>query len=108
MESFVDLWELVKSELKANLSEVIYNVWLNELELESFEGSKVVLSIVEFKRKIVEQKFYDVLCRTFEKVLGFKVEVILVDPASAKPSKDKGENSESIYIENTFDTFVVG
>ena len=108
MESFVDLWELVKSELKANLSEVIYNVWLDELELVSFEGSRVVLSIVEFKRKIVEQKFYDVLCRAFEKVLGFKVEVILTDPATAKTTKDKKENLESMYIENTFDTFVVG
>ncbi len=108
MESFVELWELVKSELKANLSEVIYNVWLNELELESFEGSKVVLSIVEFKRKIVEQKFYDVLCRAFEKVLGFKVEVILIDPATAKPSKEKQQDVQSRYIENTFETFVVG
>lgn len=108
MESFVDLWELVKAELKANLSEVIYNVWLNELELESFEGSKVVLSIVEFKRKIVEQKFYDVLCRTFEKVLGFKVEVVLIDPAAAKPAKEKQEDLQTKYIENTFDTFVVG
>ena len=87
MESFVELWELVKAELKANLSEVIYNVWLNELELVSFEDDKVVLSIVEFKRKIVEQKFYDVLCRAFEKILGFKVEVIL--SASLRPSHSR-------------------
>lgn len=108
MESFAELWELVKAELKANLSEVIYNVWLNELELVSFEDEKVVLSIVEFKRKIVEQKFYDVLCRAFEKVLGFKVEVILVDPSFAKPQKQKAEDMPSKYIENTFETFVVG
>jgi chromosomal replication initiator protein len=108
MESFVELWDMVKAELKANLSEVIYNVWLNELELESFEGSKVVLSIVEFKRKIVEQKFYDVLCRAFEKVLGFKVEVLLIDPSSVKPERDKQEDMQSGYIENTFETFVVG
>jgi chromosomal replication initiator protein len=108
MESFVELWELVKAELKANLSEVIYNVWLNELELVSFEDDKVILSIVEFKRKIVEQKFYDVLCRAFEKILGFKVEVILVDPSSARAPKQKPEDMQSKYIENTFETFVVG
>ena len=56
----------------------------------------------------MEQKFYDVLCRAFEKVLGFKVEVILIDPATAKPSKEKQQDVQSRYIENTFETFVVG
>lgn len=108
MESFAELWEMVQSELKANLSEVIYNVWLNELELVSFEGSRVILSIVEFKRKIVEQKFYDVLCRAFEKVLGFKVEVVLIDPGNTKSVKQNTEELQPKYIENTFETFVVG
>ncbi len=108
MESFVDIWKQVKEELKANLSEVIYNVWLNELEWESFDGSKVILSIVEFKRKIVEQKFYDVLCRAFEKVVGFEVEVVLVDPDCAMSLKEKQEDSQSKFIENTFESFVVG
>lgn len=108
MESFVELWEMVQSELKANLSEVIYNVWLNELEFVSFDGSRVILSIVEFKRKIVEQKFYDVLCRAFEKILGFKVEVVLIDPGYAQGVKQKPEEIQSKYIENTFESFVVG
>ena len=56
LESFADLWALVQQELQNELSEVIYNVWLRELEPVSFEDGKAVLSISEFKRKIVEKK----------------------------------------------------
>jgi chromosomal replication initiator protein len=108
MESFVELWEMVQEELKASLSEVIYNVWINDLEFISFDGSKVILSLGEFKRKVVEQKFYDVLCRAFEKVLGFKVEVEIIDPNFSSPAKNKADDIPARYLENTFETFVVG
>jgi chromosomal replication initiator protein len=99
---------MVQEELKASLSEVIYNVWINDLEFISFDGSKVILSLGEFKRKVVEQKFYDVLCRAFEKVLGFKVEVEIIDPNFSSPAKNKADDIPARYLENTFETFVVG
>lgn len=104
MESFNEMWESVRQELRESLSEVIYNVWLDELELVSFESDRAVLSISEFKRKIIEQKFYNILCGAFEKVLGFPVEVILTEPGTPK----KQEAPVSRYFDNTFETFVVG
>ncbi len=113
MESLEDLWGLVQKELQGRLSEVVYNVWLSELQLESFDENSVTLSITAFKRKIVEQKFYTLLCEVFEQVLGFAVAVQLQDsvkhgaaPASAQQEK-KAEKAAKPF-EYTFDTFVVG
>ncbi len=117
MDSFEEIWELVREELKNEFSEAVYNLWLKELKLVSFEGSSVVLSIVEFKRKIIQRKFFDSLCSAFEKVLGFKIDVILVEPDTetaekGSPANDSsfGGNSASLtpYSANTFETFVVG
>lgn len=108
MESFVELWEMVREELKASLSEAIFNVWIDDLEFVSFDASRVILSLGEFKRKVVEQKFYDVICRAFEKVLGFKVDVEIIDPKSSQTVKNKQKEMPERYEEYTFRTFVVG
>lgn len=107
MKSFMEFWELVKKELQQTVSEVVYEVWLSELEVVDFDENQVTLQTGEFKRKIVEQKFYDVLCDTFEKVLGFRVEVCLVDEEAGAPPKEK-KAAGSNFFENTFESFVVG
>jgi len=110
LETFLELWELVKKELQRRLSEVVYDVWLKELEVVQFNENRVLLSISEFKRKIIEQKFYGVLCDAFEQVLGFRIEVLLVDEAEAIAIKHRvnEERPANAVFENTFETFVVG
>ena len=109
MESFTEIWELVQEQLNASLSEIIYNVWLSELEFVSYEGDKVTLAIAEFKRKIIEQKFLDVLKAAFEKVMGFSVAIEIVEPEStAGANKPTASEINTRYGENTFETFVVG
>ena len=113
MESVKDLWRLVQEEIKRNISEVIYEVWMSDIALESFEGTKAVLAIGEFKRKIIEQKFYGIICDAFETVLGFAVEVELVEPLKEGQSRNPVKNSdEGVSADgsekNTFDTFIVG
>jgi len=106
LESFAELWELVRKELRGRLSEVVYNVWLSELELVRFDENGVTLAISAFKRKIVEQKFYELLREVFEQVLGFSLPVELVDTAvpSAQPAPGKAAKA----FEYTFENFVVG
>jgi len=108
MDSLSELWEAVRNELKSKLSEVIYNVWINDIKMESFEGNTVVLSLTEFKRKIVEQKFMGVLGDAFEKVLGFEADIKLVEPQAAPARKPAPENGKTPQFSYTFDTFVVG
>ena len=109
MNSFTELWAVVSEVLRGEVSDIVYKVWLEDLEPVSFDGSTVTLSTVEFKRKIIEQKFSTVLHDAFEKALGFAVEVRLVNAESAAQASPSIEDVEkSFHEDNTFQTFVVG
>ena len=115
MESLREMWALVCEHIKRNCGEVIYDIWFKPLEIISFDGTKAVISASEFMKKVIEQKFGSELQDAFNSVMGFDVEVILVDPSQAEkpedaPAKsDKGAGATSLSIEqNTFETYVVG
>ena len=71
MNSFKELWNAVCEVLRAEVSDIVYSVWLDGLEPLGFDGTTFTLATVEFKRKIIEQKFSGVLQDSFEKALGF-------------------------------------
>ena len=113
MESLKEMWQLVCEHLKASCGEVIYDIWFKPLEIVSFDGAKAEISASEFVKRIIEQKFPTELADAFKAVMGFDVEVTLVDPnaakAAANPQASAGAGSTSLSIEkNTFETFVVG
>ncbi len=113
MESLKEMWALVCEHLKASCGEVIYDIWFKPIEIISFDGAKAVLSASEFMRKIIEQKFANELKNAFNAVMGFDVEVELVDPSATAPAPapaaDRSAVASSLSIEkNTFETFVVG
>ncbi len=112
MESLKEMWQLVCEHLKISCGEVIYDIWFKPLEIISFDGAKAVISASEFMKKIIEQKFGKELREAFKAVMGFDVEVTLVDPSEAESTAPKAERSvgaSSLSIEkNTFETFVVG
>ncbi len=116
MESLKEMWALVCEHIKNNCGEVIYDIWFKPLEIISFDGAKAVISASEFMKKVIEQKFGSELQNAFMSVMGFEVEVVLVDPSEAARAEtnaprtdDKGAGATSLSIEqNTFETFVVG
>lgn len=107
MDSFAELWEIVKEECKNQVSESIYNVWFKDMELVSFDDNKVVIALSDFKRKIVESRFMDKLESSFKNVIGFDIQIILVDVEKAVPVKAE-ETEDALTDEDTFDSFIVG
>ena len=107
MDSFAELWEMVKEECKNQVSESIYNVWFKDMELVSFDDNKVVIALSDFKRKIVESRFMDKLESSFKNVIGFDIQIILVDVEKAVPVKAE-EPEDTLTDEDTFDSFIVG
>ncbi len=107
MDSFNSLFEEVKKEIQSQLSEAVYNVWFEELKFETFDGTTVTLSIGDFKRKIIEQKFIGLLKESFVKVAGFDVEIAFLDMGVPKPKKPEVFTGDDNDV-STFDTFVVG
>ncbi len=108
MNSFTELWAVVSQVLRGEVSDIVYKVWLDDLEPVSFDGNVVTLSTVEFKRKIIEQKFSTVLHDAFEKALGFGVEVRLVNADVSAQAQTVEDVEKSFHEDNTFQTFVVG
>lgn len=107
MDSFAELWEMVKEECKNQVSESIYNVWFKDMELVSFDDNMVVIALSDFKRKIVESRFMDKLESSFKNVIGFDIQIILVDVEKAVPVKAE-ETEDALTDEDTFDSFIVG
>lgn len=110
MDSFAELWELVKEECKNQVSESVYSIWLKDMELVSFDYDKVVIALSEFKRKIVETRFMNKLSDSFTNVLGFDIKIKLVNVGQKPQTEDKEtENKDTGFAdEDTFDSFVVG
>lgn len=107
MDSFAELWEMVKEECKNQVSESIYNVWFKDMELVSFDDNRVVIALSDFKRKIVENRFMDKLESSFKNVIGFDIQIVLVDVDKSAPVKVE-EAEDTLTDEDTFDSFIVG
>ena len=108
MNSLLELWEAVSAILQDEVKDIVYKVWLKDLELTAFDGSTATLATVEFKLPTVEKKFGGVLHDAFERAIGFPVEVILVSAQGDAHSPTVEEAVSSYHEENTFETFVVG
>ena len=110
MDSYNDLWNLVREYCKEHVTDTIYSLWLEPLQLVSFEDNKVVLSASEFKANIVQKKFMDLLNAAFEATMGpIDIEIISDKAGAEKPeaAAPAYEDAPGNY-DLTFDTFVVG
>lgn len=109
MDSFDEIWALVKEEIRCSVAEVAYNVWLSPLEFVSFKNDTVYLSISDFKKKIIVDKFSLVVNTAFENVLGFPVTVEYVVPGDLIKNDTEGDGKKSDpEYDYTFENFITG
>ena len=114
MDSFNEIWETIQSILKSQVTEVAYNVWLSPLEFVSFNKDVITLSISEFKRKIIVDKFSKQIEEACESAFGFPIKINYVIPdeqpkfenaaVSGAAEKKSGYND----FNYTFDNFIIG
>ena len=115
MDSFLEIWEMIREMLKSRVTEVAYNVWLKPLEFVSFDKDVITLSISEFKRKIIVDKFSSLIDEVCEGAFGFPVKVQYVipneqpsfeeDAPQTGPAASSALDSDYNY---TFDNFIIG
>ncbi|MCM1543913.1 MAG: hypothetical protein NC110_01325, partial [Ruminococcus sp.] len=112
MDSFSEIWELIKEYLKNSVTEVAYNVWLKPLEFVSFKNDTITLSISEFKRGIVVDKFSSLIEEACEATIGFPVKIeFSVIGNSSSPVAAQQDNKDKIIsheYDYTFDNFIIG
>jgi chromosomal replication initiator protein len=111
MDTMADVWKEVLSICKNKVSETMYTMWLEPLELVKFENNTFVFTIsTGFKKTIVLSKFSDVLKESFEEVMGFPVDIdILVSDKPVEKKEEKKPEAPTFHSRSlTFENFVVG
>ena len=120
MDSFEELFSMVKEYCKTQMTEVAYKIWIKDIAPVSFDNDSVVLGVSsDFKKNIVTEKYKALLSKGFEQTLGFPVEVNieLADDDSQKQPEPvpevQGVKNVSPLLDSgdydyTFDTFIVG
>ena len=120
MDSFEELFSLVKEYCKTQMTEVAYNIWIKDITAESFDNDTVVLGVSSnFKKNLVTEKYKALLSRGFEQTLGFPVDV-QISVVEYEPEKQPepipevhGVQEVSPLLDSgdyvyTCDTFIVG
>ena len=120
MDSFEELFSMVKEYCKTQMTEVAYKIWIKDIAPVSFDNDSVVLGVSsDFKKNIVTEKYKAILSKGFEQTLGFPVEVnieVADDDSQKQPEpvpEVQGVKNVSPLLDSgdydyTFDTFIVG
>lgn len=126
MESFIEVFNLVKSQIKEQISDVAYNCWISFIEPVRFKDDTAIIYIkTTFQKDILIKQYMDKINAAFESVLGFPIKVIIAteediseysdaDHAPAEPEPppllNDGKSIDELAGNHdyTFDTFIVG
>lgn len=128
MESFLEVFNLVKEYCSSEISDINYNLWVKPLEPVRFDDGQAVLFVnSEFQKKIIEENYIPILNRSFAKVLGFEVEIVIITESELNINVPAYKEEESPVMDDdpnmkfeleksfagaeydyTFDTFIVG
>ena len=119
MDSFNEIWETIREILRSKVTEVAYNVWLSPLEFVDFQNDVITLSISDFKRKIIQDKFSSLIEEACEAAFGFPVTVQYEVPNEAKkedarvfPAGAAADKKTTVSLSEdynyTFDNFIIG
>ena len=122
MESFNEVFDLVRDFCKGKMSAVAYDMWIKDIQPEKMDGTTARLSVSSgFKRNIVLEKYSALLSQAFEQVMGFPVEIVVDSQEATKDearlAAEKLAHSSPEELEKTtaggdydytFSTFIVG
>lgn len=78
MESFSEVFELVKENCKSDISEVAFNLWIKPIEPLQLNDNTAYLYVpAPFQKNILEKQYLSKLKHSFVEVLGFEIEIII-------------------------------
>lgn len=122
MQSFEEVWQGVCKYCKSKVSDVAFKTWIFCMEPVELKDSEAVFFVrSDFQRKIIYDRYRELIAAGFEATLGFPVEIkILTEddmPGNGyakasvpeeETSAQKNEIPAGQDYEYTFDTFIVG
>ena len=113
-----ELLAKAKELIKEETTQISYDTWIKDLEIESIEGSNIVLlAQTPFKKDSLEARYHDLLVNTFNFITNKQCSVSIVTPEDLDQNSDNktdqivsniGYSNETLNPKYTFDSFVVG
>jgi len=105
-----------KELLKGEMTNISYETWIKNLEIESFQNDNIVLKTeTSYKQEVVEKRYYDLILNTFKIMLNKDITISFSNKEDSDKINDVYNINSSAFVYNsslnpkyTFDTFVVG
>lgn len=121
MDSTMEMFELIKDYCRQQMPAGPYSLWIKDIVCEKFDHTGAVLAVpTDFRKQIIEAKYFEFLSSAFKEVLGFSVDLTIVSEENAKTTvvetdspQVKKELIDSSFTsvgeyDYTFSTFIVG
>lgn len=92
LDDISQVWHLIREDFRAELSDVITNLWLGSLEVADFEGSTITMRAEsEMKIRVVTSKYKTAIERKFADMMGFDISIrFICDDPVPLPQEEPG------------------
>ncbi|MCI8420319.1 MAG: chromosomal replication initiator protein DnaA [Oscillospiraceae bacterium] len=112
MQSVADIWTMILTRLREDLSETTIKTWFDETSVVSLEGNTLVLHCPnEFKRSNIQDRFLPSIEASLKDIFSSDMTVRLLDDEGLRLYRHPEEKRPASFMESgefTFETFVVG
>lgn len=112
MNSINEIWDLVKQQLKDEVSEVSFDSWIKPIEPESFDDTKFVLKVpFSLNKNMILTKYFSLIESCLEAVTSKKYEISVIVSEDEKKDyhpADPTMTDNELNPKYTFSSFVVG
>lgn len=116
MESFKEVWELVREYCRSKVSEVAFNTWISEIQPVKMENNEAVVFVrANFQRKIISSMYSGLIAEAFENTVGFPMSLKVVTGEEGYIPEGEENQKETVSLpvqgpdyDYTFNTFIVG
>ena len=112
MQSVSDIWSMILTRLREDLSETTIKTWFDETTVVALEGNNLYLHCPNtFKRTNIQDRFLPNIEAGLKDIFSADIAVHLLDDGGLQRFQSKEEEKPVSLMESgefTFDTFVVG
>jgi chromosomal replication initiator protein len=110
----VSAWHTIRAQLQRHVSASAFEIWLGPVELESFDGTVLLLRAPQATEKWLAGRFGPLVERCARQVLGDCVRVSFSrvpgthGPADQRPPAPTGATSAGLHPRYRFEQFIIG
>ena len=112
MQSVSDIWSMILTRLRDDLSETTIKTWFDDTTVVALEGNHLVLHCPNtFKRTNIQDRFLPNIEASLKDIFSTDMTVRLLDDAGLASYQNQEEQKPQSMMDSnefTFDTFVIG